>query len=92
MSDPLDTVKEWTKRSGYPLEFEAARAFRDAGFMVHQGLHYASTSTGEKRREIDVLAVRELLEANPRPVRASAVWVIECKMSQPTRQHAYLLL
>jgi hypothetical protein len=79
---PLDAVKRWMTRSGYPLEFEAARAFREAGFKVYQGLHYASTSGASKRREINVLAVRELIEANPRPVRTTALWVIECKMTQ----------
>jgi hypothetical protein len=82
MSDPLDSVREWMKRSGYPLEFEAAKAFREAGFKVHQGLHYASTSGAEKRREIDVLAVRELMSSTPRPLRMTALWVIECKMTQ----------
>jgi hypothetical protein len=68
-------------RSGYPLEYEAARAFREAGFQIHQGLHYASSSGAAKRREIDVLAVREL-SARPRPVRTTALWVIECKVAQ----------
>jgi hypothetical protein len=83
MSDHLGSVNEWMTRSGYPLEFEAARAFREAGFKVYQGLHYRSSTSGSaKRREIDVLAVRELMEASPRPVRTTALWVIECKMTQ----------
>jgi hypothetical protein len=78
----LDSVRAWLHRSGYPLEFRAAAAFRDAGFTVFQGIHYPSDSpeaTGA--RDVDVLAVREELVPKHPMTRCTVVFVIECKTS-----------
>lgn len=48
-------VLEWIKKTGFPLEMEAASAFRDAGFEVRQSFTYPDPQS-EKGREIDVLA------------------------------------
>lgn len=48
-------VLEWIKKTGFPLEMEAASAFRSAGFEVRQSFTYPDPQS-EKGREIDVLA------------------------------------
>jgi len=78
MSDERATVERWLARSGFPLEFETARAFRAAGFRAYQGLHYRDSGTS-KQREVDVLAVREQMTSTPRPVRVTCLWIVECK-------------
>jgi hypothetical protein len=50
-----DAVKAWLERSGFPLEMEAAVAFRQAGFEVRQSATFSDSQT-DKAREIDVLA------------------------------------
>ena len=48
-------VLDWIKKTGFPLEMEAASAFRSAGFGVRQSFTYTDPQS-EKGREIDVLA------------------------------------
>lgn len=53
---PLEAkVLDWLTTTGFPLEMEAASAFRGAGFDVRQSSTYADPQT-DKGREIDVLA------------------------------------
>lgn len=78
----LDGVRTWLQRSGYPLEFRVAAAFREAGFAVYQGIHYQSEdpdATGA--RDVDVLAVRQELVQQHLMTQCSVVFVIECKSS-----------
>jgi hypothetical protein len=55
---PEDRVREWLKQQGYPLEFEAARILRSAGFLTVQGWSYPSTDERGviKARDVDVIA------------------------------------
>jgi len=47
-------LEAWLADQGYPLEFAASNAFRNAGFNVFQGYHVDGEH--DSRREIDVLA------------------------------------
>ena len=72
-SDELhEMVRKWLRSEGYPLEYAAARAMRQAKFGVMQGASY--TTDDGRVRDIDVLCqVR-------RPDRTA--WaVLECKAS-----------
>ncbi|WP_141591503.1 hypothetical protein [Myxococcus sp. AB056] len=71
-----EKIGEWLNSEGYPLEFKTARAFREAGFHIRQGMH-ARDNQGTAR-EIDVLA-EYTLRTNPGFVRISHT--IECKWS-----------
>jgi len=78
----LDAVRTWLHRSGYPLEFRVAAAFREAGFTVHQGIHYpADNPEATGARDVDVLAVRQELTRKHPMTRCTVVFVIECKTS-----------
>ncbi len=55
MPDLPSKVRAWLETSGFPLEMQAAAAFREAGFEVRQSTTYADPIS-EKGREIDVLA------------------------------------
>jgi hypothetical protein len=72
-SDELrEKVRKWLRSEGYPLEYAAARAMRQAKFAVMQGASYANDDG--RVRDIDVLGqVR-------RPDR-NAWAVLECKAS-----------
>lgn len=72
-----DKVEDWLNREGYPLEFRAARAFREAGFQVTQGDHVKDLETG-KLREIDVLA-EHLFATRHHLLRIAHV--VECKFA-----------
>ncbi len=50
-----DKVLDWLGSTGFPLEMEAAFAFREAGFLVRQSVVYTDPQS-DKGREIDVLA------------------------------------
>lgn len=50
-----DKVLEWLGSTGFPLEMEAAFAFREAGFFVRQSAVLPDPQS-DKGREIDVLA------------------------------------
>lgn len=68
-------VLEWIKKTGFPLEMEAASAFRSAGFEIRQSYTYPDTQS-EKGREIDVLA------QDPDFVGVIDIFfVLECKSS-----------
>ena len=74
--DLLSKVRNWLQSSGFPLEMEAAAAFRSAGFDVRQSTSYVDQQT-EKGREIDVLA------SDPAHVGVVDIsFVIECKGSK----------
>lgn len=75
-------VSKWLHRQGYPFEFAVAKAFRDAGFDVYQGIHYPADSPDSAgAREIDVLAVRqELVQKHPM-TKCTVAFVVECKAS-----------
>lgn len=74
---PLETrLEEWLAGSGYPLEMQAAQAFRRAGFNVSQGQYYSDAEMG-KGREIDVVASNATGGFPGVMVKA----VIECKRS-----------
>ena len=72
---PVEKVLDWLQKTGFPLEMEAASAFRRAGFDVRQSFTYPDPQS-EKGREIDVLAT------NPDIVGVIDVsFVVECKAS-----------
>lgn len=50
-----EKVLDWLKSTGFPLEMEAASAFRTAGFDVRQSAVFPD-SQSDKGREVDVLA------------------------------------
>ncbi len=68
-------VLDWIKKTGFPLEMEAAAAFRAAGFEVRQSYTYPDPQS-DKGREIDVLAV------DPDMLGVIEIYfVLECKAS-----------
>ncbi len=71
----VDKVCQWLDRTGFPLEMEAASAFRRAGFEVRQSFTYPDPQS-EKGREIDVLATQ------PDFMRVIEIsFIVECKAS-----------
>ena len=50
-----EKVLSWINKTGFPLEMEAAKAFRNAGFEVRQSATHLDPEE-QKGREIDVLA------------------------------------
>lgn len=76
MADDLASkVRDWLHSTGFPLEMEAAAAFRSAGFDVRQSASYADQQT-DKGREIDVLAT------DPDELGVVRIsYVVECKAS-----------
>jgi hypothetical protein len=66
-------VREWLEGSGFPLEMQAAAAFKSAGFEVRQSSMYVDPETS-KGREIDVIAVRPDLNGV-----INIAWILECK-------------
>lgn len=70
-----EKVLEWLKTTGFPLEMEAASAFRTAGFDVRQSAIFPDPQS-DKGREIDVLA------QDPDFIGVVEIsFVIECKSS-----------
>lgn len=70
-----EKVKEWLKTTGFPLEMQAAAAFRDAGFYVRQSSTFSDPQS-DKGREIDILAT------DPDWLGVVEIsFVIECKSS-----------
>ncbi|AEG91330.1 hypothetical protein [Ramlibacter tataouinensis] len=55
MADLRSQVLSWLEATGFPLEMEAAAAFRNAGFEVRQSTTYTDPRAG-KGREISLLA------------------------------------
>jgi hypothetical protein len=80
---PEEQVHEWLRVQGYPLEYEAARVLRAAGFRTIQGWSYRGEDGGlVKAREIDVLASWDgtVSEDDSRPdQRARFSVAVECK-------------
>lgn len=70
-----EKIIEWLRTTGFPLEMEAASAFRAAGFDVRQSSTFPDPQS-DKGREIDVLAqdpdIFGVIEIS---------FVIECKSS-----------
>ena len=52
---PSEEVLKWLQKTGFPLEMEAAAAFRRVGFDVRQSFTFPDPQS-DKGREIDVLA------------------------------------
>lgn len=70
-----EKIIEWLQTTGFPLEMEAASAFRAAGFDVRQSSTFPDPQS-DKGREIDVLA------QDPDFVGVIEIsFVIECKSS-----------
>ena len=70
-----DNVLEWLQSTGFPLEMEAAAAFRTAGFDVRQSSTFPDPQS-DKGREIDVLA------EDPDLIGIVEIsFVVECKSS-----------
>lgn len=70
-----DEVLKWLQSTGFPLEMEAAAAFRTAGFDVRQSSTFPDPQS-DKGREIDVLA------EDPDLIGVVEIsFVIECKSS-----------
>jgi len=72
-----EKVREWLQKTGFPLEMQAAAAFRSAGFDVRQSFTFPDPQS-DKGREIDVLAQDSdhwlgVIEVS---------FVVECKSSQ----------
>ncbi|WP_146779529.1 hypothetical protein [Vreelandella sulfidaeris] len=79
LSDKETIVREkvltWINKSGFPLEMEAAKAFRNAGFEVRQSATHLDPQE-QKGREIDVLA------QDPDWIGVIDIYfVVECKSS-----------
>lgn len=77
MRDSLlpEKVLDWLKTTGFPLEMEAASAFRAVGFDVRQSAIFPDPQS-DKGREIDVLA------QDPDFIGVIEIsFVIECKSS-----------
>lgn len=79
-----EKVRTWLRRQGYPLEYEAARVLRGAGFETIQGWSYRDEDeVGMVRaREIDVLATltgREPLYPQDDGVGSRFSVAVECK-------------
>lgn len=71
----IEKVLEWLNSTGFPLEMEAASAFRTAGFDVRQSAVFPD-SQSDKGREIDVLA------QDPDLIGVIEIsFVVECKSS-----------
>ena len=70
-----EKVLSWINRSGFPLEMEAAKAFRNAGFEVRQSATHLDQEE-KKGREIDVLAQDPDLWGV-----VDIYYVVECKSS-----------
>lgn len=70
-----EKVLEWLRKTGFPLEMQAASAFREAGFDVRQSYTFPDPQS-EKGREIDVLAE----DPDWRGI-TDIYFVIECKSS-----------
>jgi hypothetical protein len=69
-------VTDWLNKTGFPLEMEAAAAFREAGFDVRQSATFADPQA-DKGREIDVLA------QDPDWIGILDIsFVVECKSAQ----------
>ena len=70
-----EKIIEWLRTTGFPLEMEAASAFRSVGFDVRQSSTFPDPQS-DKGREIDVLAtdpdIRGVIEIS---------FVVECKSS-----------
>jgi Holliday junction resolvase len=73
---PIDpaTVLKWLAAAGYPLEYDAARHLRGAGFIAEQGRHFVDPTEG-KSREVDVVARAAITG------ETAMVLVVECKVS-----------
>lgn len=70
-----EKIIDWLKTTGFPLEMEAASAFRAAGFDVRQSATFPDPQS-DKGREIDVLA------QDPDIIGVIEIsFVIECKSS-----------
>lgn len=70
-----EKVIEWLRKTGFPLEMEAASAFRKAGFDVQQSSSIQDTQS-DKGREIDVLV------QDPDSIGIINIsFVVECKSS-----------
>lgn len=80
MSDKPELQKKisrWLAEQGYPLEMEAAKAFRSCGFETTQSAYYVDTESGDPR-ETDVVA-SQCVNAAGVLIRLSVV--VECKRS-----------
>ena len=71
-------IATWLRDQGYPLEMEAAKAFRDGGFQVSQGGYYVDQDKG-KPREIDLVASHHSHIADG---DVYSTLVVECKASR----------
>lgn len=70
-----DKILSWINKTGFPLEMESAKAFRNAGFEVRQSATHLDPEEA-KGREIDVLA------QDPDWVGVVDIYfVVECKSS-----------
>jgi len=79
-----EKVRTWLRRQGYPLEYEAARVLRGAGFETIQGWSYRDEDEAGmvRAREIDVLATltgREPLYPQDEGVSSRFSAAVECK-------------
>lgn len=71
-------VREWLEHEGYPLEFQVAKKFHEAGFAVRQG-SYIKDPNSESPREVDVLAFRD---GHSKKRLLRVYHVVECKWSK----------
>lgn len=78
VSSPIDAVRSFLERQGYPLEYGTARKLATVGYQTWQGLTYVDDETEPpKTREFDVLAaVRKEPSAES---LAEVGLIVECK-------------
>lgn len=77
--DKLKKVRDWLKKSGYPLELQVARQVEELGFAWQQSWHYLDSDT-RKYRETDIIAWKEcLLKTSGNAVLVRLSLCIECK-------------
>jgi hypothetical protein len=80
MGTPTEYADHWLETHGYPLEYQVAKAMRQAGYVAWQGLHYKDTEGDRRARDIDVVAsLPAPIEATGEP--AVVEFVIEVKHS-----------
>lgn len=86
MDDLAERLKTWMRDTGFPLEMEAAHAFRKAGFQVKQSSLFPDPQTGDGR-EIDVLVDDQDLIGI-----MNISFVIECKATKNGATRPWIVL
>lgn len=79
-STSKEAILKWLSKQGYPLEMKVAKSFQDAGFSIKMAQYYKD-ETGDKYREIDVVATTGTFVDFDKKIFFNIHFVIECKFS-----------